>query len=441
MNRPRAGRWVAAALALVPIAAAHPAITDQRLDQAVRDLQTRLLDWRRDIHRNPELGNREFRTSKKVETHLRQLGLEVKSGIAHTGVVALLRGGRTGPTIALRADMDGLPVTEQADLPFKSTVTTEYRGEKVGVMHACGHDTHVAILMAAAEILTRAREDLPGNILFIFQPAEEGPPEGEDGGASMMLKEGLFETYRPEAVFGLHVHYSLHAGDVGYRSGAFMAGADRFRIVVTGRQTHGARPWQGVDPIVTAAEMVSALQTVVSRQIDITQNPAVVTVGSIRGGIRHNIIPDSVEMLGTIRTFDPQQRSAVMERIQRVVQNIGEANGASATFTLGEDVYPVTFNDPALTARVLPSLHRALGEAHVRQIPLETGAEDFAYFAQKVPGFYFFVGSTPREQSLATAPANHSPLFFVDEGALAVGLRATLYTAVDYLQSRAAPKP
>ena len=434
MNRPRAGRWVAPLLVLVPIATAHPAITDARLDQSARELETRLIEWRRDIHRNPELSNREFRTAKKAEAHLRKLGLEVKTGIAHTGVVALLRGGQPGPTIALRADMDGLPVTEQTDVPFKSTATGEYRGEKVGVMHACGHDTHVAILMAAAEILSRLRGDLAGNVLFIFQPAEEGPPEGEDGGAVMMLKEGLFETYRPAAAFGLHIMYSLHAGDVGYRSGPMLAGADRFRIMVTGRQTHGARPWQGVDPIVTAAEIVSALQTVVSRQIDLTQNPAVVTVGSIRGGIRHNIIPDSVEMLGTIRTFDAQQRSLVMERIQRVVQNIAEANGASATFTPGEDVYPVTFNDVGLTERALPSLQRALGAEHVRQIPLETGAEDFAYFAQRVPGFFFFVGSTPREQSLATAPANHSPLFYVDERALQVGLRAMLYVAVDYLQ-------
>jgi amidohydrolase len=434
MNRRRAGRWVAAALALLPLAVAHPAITDQRLDQSARELEARLVDWRRDIHRNPELGNREFRTAKKVEAHLRQLGLEVKTGIAHTGVVALLRGGRPGPTIALRADMDALPVTEQTDLPFKSTATAEYRGDKVGVMHACGHDTHVAILMAAAEVLTRLRADLPGSVLFIFQPAEEGPPEGEDGGALMMLKEGVFDSYRPEVVFGLHIWSPLHAGDIGYRSGPMLAAADRFRIVVAGRQTHGARPWQGVDPIVTSAQIVSALQTVVSRQIDLMRHPAVVTVGSIRGGIRHNIIPDTVEMLGTIRTFDAAQRTDVMERIQRLAQNIAAANGATATFALGEDRYPVTVNDVALTRRVLPSLGRAVGGGHVINVPLETGAEDFAYFAEKVPGFYFFVGATPRGQDLSTTPANHSPRFYVDESALQVGLRATLYIAVDYLQ-------
>jgi amidohydrolase len=440
MNRPRAGRWVAAALALLPIAA-HSAITDQRLDQSARDLESRLVDWRRDIHRNPELGNREFRTAEKVAAHLRQLGLEVQTGIAHTGVAGLLRGGKAGPTIALRADMDALPVTEQAEVPFKSTATAEYRGEKVGVMHACGHDTHVAILMATAEVLTRLRTDLAGNVLFIFQPAEEGPPEGEDGGALMMLKEGLFATYRPDAVVGLHIWAPLHVGDIGYRSGPLLAAADRFRIVVTGRQTHGARPWQGVDPIVTSAEIVGALQTVVSRQIDVTRNPAVVTVGSIRGGIRHNIIPDTVEMLGTIRTFDPGQRTDVIERIQRVALNVAEANGASTTFALGEDRYPVTVNDAALTQRILPSLARAVGAQHVIEVPRETGAEDFSYFAEKVPGFFFFVGATAREQDLATTPANHSPRFQVDEGALQVGLRAMLYATVDYLQGAAKRQP
>jgi amidohydrolase len=441
MNRPRAGRWLASALALMPFAAAHPAISDQRLDESARDLQARLVDWRRDLHRNPELGNREVRTAKKVEDHLRRLGLEVKTGIAHTGVVGFLRGGKPGPTLALRADMDGLPVTEQTDVPFKSTVTAEYRGEKVGVMHACGHDTHVAILMAAAETLTRLRADLPGSVLFIFQPAEEGPPEGEDGGAIMMLKEGVFETHRPDAVFGLHIWAPLHVGDIGYRSGPLLAGADRFRIVVSGRQTHGARPWQGVDPIVTAAQIVNGLQTVVSRRVDLTRNPAVVTVGSIRGGIRHNIIPDTVELLGTMRTFEPQQRADVMERIQLLAQNIAAANGASATFALGEDRYPVTRNDAALTQQVLPSLARAAGAQHVIEVARETGAEDFSYFADKVPGFFFFVGATPRGRDPATTPANHSPFFYVDENALQVGLRATLYLAVDYLQSGAAPKP
>jgi amidohydrolase len=435
MIRTRCRWWVAPALALAPIAAVHAEITDEQIDQLAQGIETRLVDWRRDLHRNPELSNREFRTSGKVEAHLRRLGLDVRTGIAHTGVVALLRGARPGPTIALRADMDGLPVTERVDVPFKSTATSEYNGQTVGVMHACGHDTHTSMLMAAAEILAGLRGELAGNVLFIFQPAEEGPPVGEEGGAPLMLKEGLFATARPEAMFGLHVHYSLHAGDVGYKSGPFMAASDRFSIVVNGRQTHGARPWQGIDPVVTAAAIVTALQTVVSREVDLTKNPAVVTVGTIRGGLRFNIIPDSVEMTGTIRTFDPAQRAAIFEDVERVVHNVAEAHGASATFELGTDNNPVTFNDPVLTQRVVPSLERALGKEHVKQIPLETGAEDFAYFAQQVPSFYYFVGATPRGQDLLTTPANHSPLFYVDESALQVGLRSLLYAAVDYLQT------
>lgn len=440
MNRPRTGWWVAPALALAPLAASAAAITEQHLDELARTLEPRLIDWRRDIHRNPELSNREFKTSKKVEAHLRRLGLEVRTGIAHTGVAALLRGARPGPTIALRADMDALPVTEQADVPFKSTVTAEYRGEKVGVMHACGHDTHVAILMAAAEALSGLRGELAGSVLFIFQPAEEGAPEGEQGGASLMLKEGLFDIYRPEAAFGLHVTSTLHTGDLGYRAGPFMAASDRFRIVVTGRQTHGARPWQGVDPIVTAGQIVNALQTVVSRQVDITDNPAVVTVGVIRGGVRHNIIPDEVEMLGTLRTFDSEQRADIVERVERVVRHVAEANGATATFALGQDGNPVTFNNLVLTQSALLALRRAAGEEHVKALPLVTGAEDFAFYAQKVPSLFFFVGITPRERNLPTTPANHSPLFYVDESGLLLGLRAMLYVAVDYLQTPAAAR-
>lgn len=440
MIRPRSSWWVTPALILAPIAATHAEISDQRLDQLARTLEPQLVEWRRDIHRNPELSNREFKTSKKAEAHLRRLGLEVKAGIAHTGVVALLRGAKPGPMIMLRADMDGLPVTEQADVSFKSTVTAEYNGHTVGVMHACGHDAHTAMLMAAAEILSGLRGDLPGSVLFVFQPAEEGAPEGEQGGAPLMLKEGLFETYRPEAAFALHVDYSLHAGDVGYRAGPFRAASDRFRIVVTGRQTHGAQPWQGIDPVVTAAAIVTGLQTVVSRQVDLTENPAVVTVGTIGGGIRFNIIPESVQMTGTIRTFDAAQRAGILERVNRMVQNVAEANGATATFEIGADGNPVTFNNPTLTEKVVPSLERAFGKGHVKRISLVTSAEDFAHFAQRVPSFYFFVGATPRDQDMLTTPANHSPLFYLDESALMVGLRAMLYVAVDYLQASPAAK-
>jgi amidohydrolase len=438
MNRPRAGWRVAPVLMLAPLTNATAAITDQQLDQGARNIDAQLIDWRRDLHRNPELGNREFRTAKKVEAHLRQLGIEVKTGIAHTGVVGLLRGAHPGPTIALRADMDALPVTEQTDVPFKSTVTGEYRGAKVGVMHACGHDAHVAILMATAEILARLRGDLAGNVLFIFQPAEEGPPEGEEGGAPLMLKEGLFQTYRPEAAFGLHVNSTLHTGDIGFRSGTLRAASDRFTIVVTGRQTHGAEPWSGVDPILTAAEIVMALQAVVSRQTNLTKNPAVVSVGAINGGVRHNVIPERVEMLGTVRTFSAEQRTDILAGIKRIVENVAAANGATATLAIGEDGNPTTYNDPALTQRMLPSLQRAAGADHVKEIPLLTSAEDFAYFAAAVPSLYFIVGITPRSQDLLSAAATHSPLFYLDESGLQTALRAMLYLAVDYLQGATA---
>lgn len=412
---------------------ATAATTPADIDRLARDNEKRVIEWRRDIHQHPELSNREVRTASKVEAHLRALGLEVKTGIAHTGVTAVLKGGRPGPVIALRADMDALPVTEKVDVPFKSTVTAEYRGETVGVMHACGHDAHVAILMGAAQALTAMRAELPGTVLFIFQPAEEGVPEGETGGARLMLAEGVFDTVKPEATFGLHVTSALHAGVLGYRSGAMMAASDRFRIVVSGRQTHGARPWQGVDPIVAAAQIVTALQTVISRQVDITEHPAIVTVGAIKGGIRHNIIPDEVEMLGTIRTFTRDQRTDILARVERVVTSTAQASGATATFALGGDPNPVVYNNPALTDRVLPTLRRVAGSDNVKVIPLITGAEDFAYFAARVPSVYFNVGITPAGQNLLTAPANHSPLFYIDESGLQLALRALMHVAVDYL--------
>jgi len=369
-----------------------------------------------------------------VAEHLKSLGLEVETGIAHTGVVGILRGGKPGPTIALRADMDALPVTEQVDVPFKSTVTTEYRGEKVGVMHACGHDAHTAILMGTAQALASLRKDLPGTILFVFQPAEEGAPEGERGGAPLMLEEGVFDLVKPEAAFGLHVFSTLNAGVIGYRTGPFMAASDRFRIVVKGRQTHGARPWGGVDPIVVSSQIVLGLQTIVGRQIDISQYPAVVSVGAIKGGIRNNIIPDEVEMIGTFRTFDPEVRRQIIERMTRTAQDIAHSAGATATVEIADDNNPVTVNDPKLTSRMLPSLARVGRGGQVKEMPYVTGAEDFAYFGQKVPALFFFVGSTPDGVDAAQAPSNHSPQFYLDEGSLPVGLRAMMGVAVDYLQ-------
>jgi len=425
---------VAATVLFLASAPGLAAISDRAIEDAARAVDAQVVEWRRDLHQNPELGNREFRTSQQVAEHLKSLGLEVKTGIAHTGVVGILRGGKPGPTIALRADMDALPVTEQVDVPFKSTVTTEYRGEKVGVMHACGHDAHTAILMGAASALVALRKDLPGTILFVFQPAEEGAPEGERGGAPLMLEEGAFDIVKPEAAFGLHVWSTLNSGQIGYRSGPFMAASDRFRIVVQGRQTHGARPWGGVDPIVVASQIVLGLQTIVGRQIDISQYPAVVSVGAIKGGIRNNIIPDEVEMIGTFRTFDPEVRRQIIERMTRTAQDIAHSAGATATVEIADDNNPVTVNDPKLTSRMLPSLARVGRGGQVKEMPYVTGAEDFAYFGQKVPALFFFVGSTPDGVDAAQAPSNHSPQFYLDEGSLPVGLRAMMGVAVDYLQ-------
>jgi amidohydrolase len=419
--------WVA--LAALWVSSAHSA----DLEAAIKAVDAKVIGWRRDFHQNPELSNREVRTSGIVADHLKSLGLEVETGIAKTGVVALLRTGKPGPTIAIRADMDALPVVERTDVPFKSIVKSNYRGEEVGVMHACGHDSHTAILMGIAEVLSKSRGLLRGNVLFIFQPAEEGAPPGEVGGASEMLKAGIFEKYKPEVAFGLHVWSSLNTGTIGYRAGPFMADSQMWRAVVNGKQTHGSRPWQGVDPIVVAAQIINAMQTVVSRQVDITLNPAVVSVGLIKGGVRHNIISDSVEMIGTIRTFDARQKQQIFDSMKRLVENTAEASGATATFEFEEYFNPVTYNDPALTARVLPSLRKVAGAANVKEIPLITGAEDFAYYGKKIPSFFFMVGATPKGANAATAPANHSPLFYLDETAIPLATRALITVAVDYL--------
>jgi amidohydrolase len=428
-------RSVCAATALLlASSSALAAIPDNALEDAARAVDPQVVAWRRDFHQHPELSNRETRTAQVVAEHLRSLGLEVKTGIAHNGVVGILRGGRPGPTVALRADMDALPVTEQVDVPFKSVATAEYRGEKVGVMHACGHDAHTAILMGTAQALVALRKDLPGTVLFVFQPAEEGAPDGERGGAPLMLEEGVFELARPEVAFGLHVWSATPAGVIGYRSGPFMAASDRFRIVVTGRQTHGSRPWGGVDPIVVSSQILMGLQTIVGRQLDITSYPAVVSVGAIKGGIRNNIIPDQVEMIGTFRTFDVAVRQQIIERMTRTAQDIAHSAGATATVEIADDNNPVTVNDPQLTRRMLPSLERVVGKDRVVEIPYVTGAEDFAYFANTVPSLFFFVGSTPAGVDPAQAPSNHSPLFYLDESSLPLGVRALLGLTVDYLQ-------
>ena len=434
--------FAVALLAAAPVVAqpaASPAPAQRaEVTAAAQRLQGKVVAWRRDIHQHPELGNREVRTAKLVADHLRALGLTPKTGIATTGVTAVLKGGRPGPRIALRADMDALPVTERVDLPFASKATTTFRGETVGVMHACGHDAHVAILLGIAEALVAIRDDLPGEVLFVFQPAEEGAPDGEVGGAEEMLKQGIFRDFRPDAVFGLHVTSSAPVGVVATRAGPLMAASDEFEITVRGRQTHGSRPWNGVDPIVAAADLVSTAQTIVSRRTDITRLPAVVTFGAVKGGIRHNIVPDSVQLIGTIRTFDDGMRERILADLRNVSEHVAAAHGATVDATVPTaHNYPVTANDPALFARMKPSLEAAVGAGRVVDPGLITGAEDFSFFAREVPGLYFFVGVTPLGKDADTVASNHSPEFYIDEAGLDVGFRALLQVALDYLDAPA----
>lgn len=402
---------------------------------AAQRLHDQLVQWRRDFHQHPELSNREERTAAKVAAHLRALGLQPKTGVAIHGVTAVIKGGKPGPRIALRADMDALPVTEQTGLPFASKATSTYRGESVGVMHACGHDAHTGILMAVAQALVAMQKDLPGEVLLIFQPAEEGAPMGEAGGASLMLKEGLFQGFKPDAVFGLHVMSGLQVGQIGVRQGPLMAASDRFSIRVIGRQTHGSRPWSGVDPIVAMSELIGSAQTIVSRRTDISKLPAVVTFGAIKGGIRYNIIPDDVEVLGTIRTFDEGVRQKIFADLENVSTHVAAAHGATADVNIERhDGNPATINNPALTARMLPSLQATVGAANVIEPSLQMGSEDFSLYGQNVPAMFFFVGATSAGIDPVTAPSNHSPKFLLDEQALDVGFRSMMQVALDYLE-------
>ncbi len=421
-------------LAAASAGAARGQSLDREIDRRAAQVAPQVVAWRRDIHQHPELSNREVRTAGLVADHLRALGLEVRTGVARTGVVGVLRGARPGPVVALRADMDALPVTEEVNLPFASKVRATYNGQEVGVMHACGHDAHTAMLMGTAEVLVGLRDRLPGTVTFLFQPAEEGPPAGEDGGAVLMIREGALENPAPTAIFGLHV-LPFAAGRIRVRAGGIMASADVLRIVVRGRQTHGAQPWRGVDPIVVASQIVLGLQTITSRQIDLTAAPAVVTIGSFQGGLRMNIVPDSVVLLGTIRAFDPAMQRDIHERVRRTAQRIAESAGATAEVVI-ETPYPATINDSALTERVLPTLRRVAGAAGVEYTPPLTIAEDFSHYQRRIPGVFFFLGITPAGTDPARAAPNHSPRFFVDEAALVVGVRALAYLAVDYLERR-----
>ena len=399
------------------------------LEKQIGPLMDKVIDWRHDIHQNPELSNREFRTAKKVEEHLLSLGIKIETKVAYTGVVGLIEGGLPGPTIALRADMDGLPVIEKTGLPFASKKMTEYLGQSVGVMHACGHDAHVAILMGVAEFLAKNKDQLKGNVMLIFQPAEEGPPEGENGGAKMMLEEGIFDKYNPEVIFGLHVGNGPH-GYIGVSSGPAMAAAGTYRIKIKGVQAHGSRPWDSIDPVMASAELIQNLNTIVSRRINIVNNPAVISVGIIRSGTRGNIIPEDSEIQGTIRTFDPKLRAEIYDEIRQVADGVALGTGTkiSVEFDVG-GFYPVTFNNTDLVERLTPSLMQATNNKVYEMTP-STGAEDFSFFSNVIPGMYFWLGVNA--PGVMEAPGNHSPYFVVDDGALDEGLRALVYLVTDY---------
>jgi amidohydrolase len=409
---------------------------EARIKADALSIEDKVIAWRRDIHEHPELSNREFRTSKLVAEHLRSLGMEVKTGVAHTGVVGVLKGGKPGPVVALRADMDALPVIEVVDVPYASKVKSTYNGQDVGVMHACGHDNHVAILMGAAEVLAGMKDELRGTVKFIFQPAEEGTPQGEEGGAKMMVAEGALKNPDVDAIFGLHITQGWAVGEIGFRSMGMMASSEKFEIKVTGSQTHAAQPWRGVDPIVVGSQIVLGLQTIASRQINSTLAPAIISIGMFHGGVRNNIIPDTVMMTGTIRTFDEGMKQQIHERIERTATSIAESAGATAEVTIYPG-YPVTFNDPQLTGAMTPTLERIYGKDFISEAPRVTGAEDFSFFQNEIPGFYFFIGARPRGIPRDQAVVNHSPKFFVDEGALLPGVRAMTSLAADYLEMNA----
>jgi amidohydrolase len=398
-------------------------------------IEQKVIDWRHDFHQNPELGNRETRTSAIIAKHLQSLGIEVKTGIAVTGVVGILKGDKPGPVIALRADMDALPVTEKTDIPFASKVKTTYNGMETGVMHACGHDGHTAILMGVAEILAGMKKDLKGTVVFIFQPAEEGAPKGEEGGAELMVKQGVLDNPKADVIFGLHMDAQLETGKIAYHPAGAMASASDLKITVKGKPSHGASPWYSVDPIVVSAQIINSLQTIVSRNVKLTENPAVVTIGAIHGGNRNNIISDQVEMLGTVRTFTAEDEAMVFSRIHQIAEKTAEAAGASAIVELPYSIhYPVTFNNVSLTTSMLPSLQKAAGAENVMLLPAKTGSEDFSFFAQKIPGLYFFIGGLPKGKDPKTSAPHHTAEFFIDDSSFKTGVKAFCNLVFDYME-------
>jgi len=410
---------------------------DDKANKMADQMEEQVIQWRRYFHEHPELSNREFETAKKIAEHLESLGMEVTTGVAKTGVVGVLKGGKPGPVVALRADIDALPVTERTPVPFASKVVSEYNGVKTGVMHACGHDTHIAILMGTAEILSKMKDELPGTVKFIFQPAEEGAPPGEEGGAELMVKEGVLKNPDVDVIFGLHIAAGTPVGHINYKPGGTMAAADRFVIKVHGKQAHGSTPWASIDPIVTAAQIINGLQTIVSRQTELTKEAAVISVGMIKGGVRNNIIPEEVEMIGTIRTLDTDMQQKIHDKIRLTATKIAESMGATAEVDI-QIGYPVTFNDPELTEKMAPTLKRVAGEDNVEVVNAITGAEDFSFFQKEVPGFYYFVGGKPLDAE-ADGPklgGHHTPDFYIDESGMLTGLKAMLNLTLDYMQMK-----
>ena len=428
-------KMLAALIILHFTAAAQNDAFKIKLSQQADQLTQKVITWRRDFHEHPELGNNEVRTAGIIAAHLKSLGIEVKTGVAKTGVVGILRGEKPGPVVALRADMDALPVIERVPISFASKAKGTYNGQEVGVMHACGHDTHVAMLMGVAEVLAKNKKDLKGTVKFIFQPAEEGAPLGEEGGAELMIKEGVLENPKVDVIFGLHIQAQTEVGKITYKPGGMMAGVNDMKITIKGRQSHGAYPWQSIDPIVIAAQIINNLQTIVSRNLEITQNAGVVTIGSIHGGNRSNIIPEQVEMLGTIRALSKEDEAMLISRIRTIVTKTAEAGGATAEVIIPySSHYPVTYNDPALTDRMLPTLVKTAGDKNVVLKPAVTGAEDFSFFQEKVPGLFFQLGGMSKGKDPKTAPSHHTPDFFIDESGFGLGIKSLINLTVDYME-------
>jgi amidohydrolase len=407
----------------------------EKIAPSIDKIEPQCVAWRKEIHQHPELGNREFNTAKLIAAHLKKLGIEVKEGVAKTGVVGILRGAKPGPCIGLRADMDALPIIEKVNLPFASKEKSNYYGQEVGVMHACGHDTHVAILMSVAEILSGVKNQLQGTVKFIFQPAEEGPPEGEEGGAPLMVKEGVMDDPKVDVIFGLHIESNIEVGQIQYKPGAFMASSDWFHIVVKGKGSHGSQPWLGIDPIAISAQIIEGLQTIVSRQSELTKAPVVITVGKINAGVRSNIIPDECVMDGTIRTLDSKMQQDVHEKIKRTVTNIADAGGATAEISIDSKTL-VTYNTPELVKKMIPSLQSAAGASNVTEREWVTGAEDFSYYGTKAPSFFFYLGGMPKGNDPKKAPPHHTAEFFVDDSGMKTGIKAFCNLVIDYMNMK-----